>query len=139
MPWSRRGSFLGVGARARTVAVVPLTSSPLFVQVQAQLLQLKIVLNQLLLLIVQLSQLVLVRRNLLSHDARGVAPKPLPLAGQLAALLPIVVQEAAEVAELLIVVAQPLIRFFQGSQFAQLWKALMMNVVFLYFLNSLMY
>lgn len=91
----------------------------LLVHVQAQLLQLQIVADQLLLFVVQLAQFALVRGHLLAHHARRVPAEALPFARQLAALLAIVVQEAAQIAQLLVVVAQPLVGLLQAAQLRQ--------------------
>ena len=117
----RRGRRLvRVRRRRRAIPVVSLSASSLFVQVKAELLQLEVILDKLLLLVVELSEFVLVSGDLLAHDARRVAAEPLPLARELAALLTIVVQETAEVAELLVVVAQTLVGFLQDAQLVYL-------------------
>lgn len=120
MPRSRQRGLLGVRARARPVAVVSLTAAALLVEIQAQLLELQIVLDQLLLLVVQLAQLVLIGRDLLSHNAHRVPAESLPLARQLATLLSVVVQETAEIAQFLIIVVQSLVGLLQRSQLIQL-------------------
>lgn len=110
----RRG-LVRVRARGRPVAVVSLTATSLLVQIEAELLELEVVLYEFLLLVVQLSELVLVGRDLLSHHAGRVATETLPLPGELATLLTVVVQKAAEVAQLLVVVAETLVSLLQCS------------------------
>ena len=83
-------------------------------------LQLQIIFYELLLLAVQLSQLALVGGHLLAHHAGRVATEALPLARQLAALLAVVVQEAAEVPQLLALVLKAAVHFLDGALFGRL-------------------
>lgn len=69
-----------------------------------------------MLLGVQLSQLCLVGRHFLSHHTRRVPPKALPFSRQLAALLSVIVQETAEIAQLLVVITESLVCIFETSQ-----------------------
>lgn len=120
VPRPRRRGLFGVRARARPVPVVPLAAAAFLVEIQTQLLELEIVLDQLLLLVVQLAQFILIRRDLLAHYAHRVPAEPLPLSRQLATLLPVVVQEAAEIAQFLVIVVQSLVGLLQRSQLIQL-------------------
>lgn len=99
-------------------------SRSLLVEVQAKLFKLKIVADQLLLLLVQLPQLVLIGLHLRAHNARRVLAEAIPFARELSSLLPVVVEETAEIAKFLIVVDQTSISFFQGTQFSdqRLWR-----------------
>ena len=74
-------------------------------------LQLEVILDELLLLAVQLPQLALVGGHLLTHHTGRVPTEALPLARQLPALLAVIVQETAEVPQLLALVLKPAVHF----------------------------
>jgi hypothetical protein len=69
----------------------------LFVQIETQFLQFAVVFDELLLTALELLQFALIRRHFLTHYRGRVAAESLPLAGQLATLLSIIVQKAAKV------------------------------------------
>ena len=78
-------------------------------------LELQVVADELLLLPVQLLELALIVGHLLPHHARRVASEPLPLACQLPPLLPIIVEETAQIAQLLILCRQAVDEFLGAA------------------------
>lgn len=92
---------------------------PFFVQHDYNLLQLRILPQHGLLVGLQLLQLHHVGAHLLPHGSGSVAAEALPLSGQLFALLSVIVQEAAELPELMVVVLQLLVDLLQVSDLVQ--------------------
>ena len=94
-------------------------SVPLLVQHEDDLLQLGVLPQHGVLVGLQLLQLHHVGAHLLPHGGGGVAAEALPLPGQLLALLPVVVQEAAELPQLVVVVLQLLVDLLQAPDLVQ--------------------
>ena len=85
----------------------------LLLQHQAQLLQVQVLLHQAVLHALQVGELLQVTAQVLPHHLGGVVPEQLPLPGQLLHLEPVVVQEAAQVPQLHVLLLQPLVDDFQ--------------------------
>ena len=77
-------------------------------------LQFKVVSNQLFLLSSQIFEFSLIVGDLLPHHTGRVAAEPLPLPRQFPSLLSVVVQEAAEIPQLLVVLGQPGVEIFEA-------------------------
>lgn len=75
----------------------------LLIQQQAELLQLHVFTDHLLLSDLQLLELLEVESDLFAHDAGAVAAQTLPLPGHPLAFLAVIIQEAAEVPQLTVV------------------------------------
>jgi len=95
------------------------SSVPLRVQHEDDLLQLAVLPRHAVLVDLQLLQLHRVGAHLLPHGGGRVAAEALPLAGQLLALLPVVVQEAAELPQLVVVVLELLVDLLQAPDLVQ--------------------
>lgn len=65
------------------------------------------------------ASIYLIGGHLLPHHACRVPSEALPFACQLPALLSVVVEETAQIAQLLIVVTQPLIGLFEAAQLGE--------------------
>ena len=78
-------------------------------------LQFKVVSNQLLLLSSQIFQFCLIVGDLLPHHTGRVPTEPLPLPRQFPTLLSVIIQEAAEIPQLLVVLGQPGVEIFEAS------------------------
>lgn len=83
--------------------------SPLLLQHEAHLLELHVLPDDLHLPLLQFLQLLQVDGHLLSHQACTVAAQALPLPRHPLPLLPVVIQEAAQVPQLLVVLLQFLV------------------------------
>lgn len=81
----------------------------LLIQEQAELLELQVLADHFLLPQLQLLELLQVEGDLLAHDAGTVAAQTLPLPGHALALLAVVVQEAAQVPQLPIILLELLV------------------------------
>ncbi len=116
----RAGATVQVGQTGLTVYGAPGPCPvPLLIQHEDDLLQLGVLPQHGVLVGLQLLQLHHVGAHLLPHGAGGVAAEALPLPGQLLALLSVVVQEAAELPELVVVVLQLLVDLLQAPDFVQ--------------------
>lgn len=109
-------SDVGAGGRQLAQADLAVDGAPaacsstlLLIQQHTQLLQLQVLLNHFFLPHFQLFQLLQVQGHLLVHDAGAVPAQALPLAGHPLALLPVVIQEAAQVPQLLVIFLQLLV------------------------------
>ena len=78
-------------------------------------LQFKVVSNQLFLLSSQIFEFSLIVGDLLPHHTGRVPTEPLPLPRQFPTLLSVIVQEAAEIPQLLVVLGQPGVEIFEAS------------------------
>lgn len=58
----------------------------------------------------------LIRRHFLSHHTGRVPTKTLPLPCQFPSLLSVIVEKAAQITQLLVVIPQPLVRLLQDAQ-----------------------
>lgn len=97
-------------AHAASAATSTSTSHPLLlIQQQAELLQLHVLTDHLLLSDLQLLELLEVESDLFAHDAGAVAAQALPLPGHPLAFLAVIIQEAAEVPQLTVVFMKLLI------------------------------
>lgn len=90
-------------------AVASSTNSLLFVDQHAKFPELQVLTNHLLLFALQFCQLLKIQRHLLTHNAGAEATQTLPLARHSLALLPVIVQEAAQVSQFPIVILQLLV------------------------------
>ena len=77
-------------------------------------LQFKVVSNQIFLLSSQIFQFSLIVGDLLPHHTGRVPTEPLPLSRQFPTLLSVIVQEAAEIPQLLVVLGQPGVEIFEA-------------------------
>lgn len=113
MPGNQQQTVLavyGVTAASHAHAASASSSHPLLlIQQQAELLQLHVLTDHLLLSDLQLLELLEVESDLLAHDAGAVAAQTLPLPGHPLAFLAVIVQEAAEVTQLTVVFMKLLI------------------------------
>lgn len=115
----------GVAAPSQPYTPSPSTSSTptsstyhpfLLVQQQAELLQLQVLPDYLLLSELQLLEFLEVEGHLFAHDAGTVPSQALPLPGYTLAFLAVVVQEAAQVPQLTVVLLQLLINILRGGE-----------------------
>lgn len=113
----------GVAAPSHPYTYSPSTSSAtasstdhplLLIQQQAELLQLQVLPDYLLLSKLQLLEFLEVEGHLFAHDAGTVTSQALPLPGHTLAFLAVVVQEAAQVPQLSVVLLQLLINVLRG-------------------------
>lgn len=88
----------------------------LLIQQQAELLQLQVLPDYLLLSKLQLLEFLEVEGHLFTHDAGTVTSQALPLPGYTLAFLAVVVQEAAQVPQLTVVFLQLLINVLKGRE-----------------------
>ena len=77
-------------------------------------LQFKVVSNQIFLLSSQIFQFSLIVGDLLPHHTGRVPTEPLPLPRQFPTLLSVIVQEAAEIPQLLVVLGQSGVEIFEA-------------------------
>ena len=77
-------------------------------------LQFKVVSNQLFLLSSQIFEFSLIVGDLLPHHTGRIPAEPLPLPRQLPTFLSVIVQEAAEIPQLLVVLGQPGVEIFEA-------------------------
>lgn len=116
----------GVAAPSHPCTPSPYTSSStttsstyhpfLLVQQQAELLQLQVLPDHLLLSKLQLLEFLEVEGHLFAHDAGAVTSQALPLPGYTLAFLAVVVQEAAQVPQLTVVLLQLLVNILRGRE-----------------------
>lgn len=85
----------------------------LLLQHQTQLLQVDVLLHQAVLHALQVGELLQVPAQVLPHHFGGVVAEQLPFPGQLLHFEPVVVQEAAQVPQLHVLLLQPLVDDFQ--------------------------
>lgn len=128
MPGHQQQTILavyGVAASSRPYTHSPSTSSAatssthhplLLVQQQAELLQLQVLPDYLLLSKLQLLEFLEVEGHLFAHDAGTVTSQALPLPGYTLAFLAVVVQEAAQVPQLTVVLLQLLINVLRERE-----------------------
>lgn len=114
MPGNQQQTVLavyGVTAASHAHAATSASASHplLLIQQQAELLQLHVLTDHLLLSDLQLLELLEVESDLLAHDAGAVAAQTLPLPGHPLAFLAVIIQEAAEVTQLTVVFMKLLI------------------------------
>ena len=77
-------------------------------------LQFKVVSNQLFLLSSQIFEFSLIVGALLPHHTGRVPTEPLPLPRKFSTLLSVIIQEAAEIPQLLVVLGQPGVEIFEA-------------------------
>lgn len=107
----------GVTAASHAHATPASTSHTLLlIQQQAELLQLHVFTNHLLLSDLQFLQLLEVESDLFAHDAGAVAAQTLPLPGHPLAFLAVIIQKAAEVTQLTVVFMKLLIYVLRGTE-----------------------
>lgn len=103
------GELAQAGLAVDGAAAARAARALLLVQQHAQLLELHVLLHHFLLLHLQLLKLLQVQGHFLVHHPCGEAAQSLPLPGHPLAFLPVVIQETAEVPQLLVVLLEFLV------------------------------
>lgn len=122
MPRNQQQTVLavyGVTAASHAYAASAATATShtlLLIQQQAELLQLHVFTNHLLLSDLQFLELLEVESDLFAHDAGAVTAQTLPLPGHPLAFLAVIIQEAAEVTQLTVVFMKLLIYVLRGPE-----------------------
>lgn len=103
-------------AASATATATSTSHTLLLIQQQAELLQLHVFTDHLLLSDLQLLELLEVESDLFAHDAGAVTAQTLPLPGHPLAFLAVIIQEAAEVTQLTVVFMKLLIDVLKGTE-----------------------
>lgn len=122
MPRNQKQTVLAVygvtaASHAYTASATTSTSHALLlIQQQAQLLQLHVFTDHLLLSDLEFLELLEVESDLFAHDAGAVTSQTLPLPGHPLAFLAVIIQKAAKVAQLPVVFVKLLIYVLKGTE-----------------------